>query len=62
MVHKKFSNLEIMNLVKVCEAKYPVDTWLVEGVHIWPVIRNNLPYIFINHYADKKNNSKKPNF
>jgi hypothetical protein len=38
---------DIVKLITDLETKYPVETWVVKGTHIWPLIRNKLyGYLF----------------
>lgn len=30
---------EVMRLINEIEESFPVDTWIVDGIHIWPLIR-----------------------
>ncbi len=45
----RFSNLEIMKLIKKIEETFPVETWVMNDIYIWPVIRNSFPALFIEH-------------
>lgn len=38
------NNFEIMKILTKIEKDFPVNTWEVDGVHIWPLIRNGLSY------------------
>lgn len=33
---------ELMDLINYCELNYHVDSWIIENVHVWPLIRNDL--------------------
>lgn len=33
---------EVMDLINEIEEKYPVDEWLVDDIHIWPILRISL--------------------
>jgi hypothetical protein len=51
----------IIEKLNLWEKKYPVDTWMIEGVHIWPILKKD---IFFNLYrkfnlAPVKNKSLK---
>lgn len=37
----------IIEKLNLWEKKYPVDTWMIEGVHIWPILKKD---IFFNSY------------
>jgi hypothetical protein len=37
----------IIEKLNLWEKKYPVDTWMIEGVHIWPILKKD---IFFNAY------------
>jgi hypothetical protein len=34
--------IEIIRLLKELEEKFPVDEWIIDGVHIWPIVRIKL--------------------
>ena len=38
------------------ERKYPVDNWIINGIHIWPYIRIRI-YLNMLVYPDKKNSA-----
>ena len=33
---------EVMDLINEIEHKFPVDTWVIEDIHVWPIIRISL--------------------
>jgi len=39
------------------EEKYPVDLWMIEGIHIWPVLKR---IIYFTIFRDSKNNHLEP--
>ena len=47
MIENYFSNQSIIKIISDIERKYPVETWMINGVHIWPIIRNGLPTYYI---------------
>ncbi|WP_067148362.1 hypothetical protein [Pseudotamlana agarivorans] len=48
------SQQEIKNLFGDIELKFPVDEWVVNGVHVWPYIRIKLYYHLLNVNEDNK--------
>ncbi len=41
---------EIMDLVNELEENFPVDQWVVDGIHVWPLIRMDFSYRLIFHF------------
>jgi len=39
---KKLTRSDIKELINDIEAKFPVDKWTINGIHIWPIIRIHL--------------------
>lgn len=50
-MNKKISNEKIKDIILGFETQWPVDLWNVNGVHVWPYIRNRI-YIFLLNYED----------
>ena len=38
----KLTRSDIKEIINDVEAKFPVDKWIIDGIHIWPVIRIQL--------------------
>lgn len=49
---------EVMQLINEIEDKFPVDTWIIDNIHVWPLIRISLAYKL---YPSKINKGKKFN-
>lgn len=49
---------EIMDLVNELEEKFPVDQWLVDGIHVWPFIRIDFSFRLIFHYNFPANSNE----
>lgn len=47
MTNSYFSNRAIVQLIRDIEQTYPVETWMINQIPIWPIIRNGLPGHFI---------------
>ncbi|MBU2563322.1 MAG: hypothetical protein KJ568_02610 [Actinobacteria bacterium] len=46
---------DIMNLINELEEKFPVDRWVIDSVHVWPLVRFHLFINFIDsHFCGKK--------
>lgn len=41
---------EVMDLVNEAEDKFPVDQWVIDGVHIWPLVRIKFSTDLLVHY------------
>jgi len=41
---------EVMDLVNEVEKNFPVDQWVIDGVHIWPLVRINFSANLLVHY------------
>jgi len=41
-------NQEFTNFVCGMETNFPVDRWMVDGVHVWPIVRLHLYYSFFD--------------
>ena len=39
---------EVMKLINEIEDKFPVDTWIIDNIHIWPLVRISLAYQLYN--------------
>ena len=51
-----------MDILNEVEERFPVDQWMIDGIHIWPLIRLDLAGVITNYYMfpgfyNKKNNS-----
>jgi len=45
---------DIMNLINELEEKFPVDRWVIDSVHVWPLIRLRLYFSFFDsHFCGK---------
>ena len=42
---------EILTLLQSWERKYPVDQWEINGIHVWPILRVRLLFVFYNSEA-----------
>ncbi|WP_430399240.1 hypothetical protein [Flavobacterium sp.] len=51
--------VDIKNFVNSIEDKFPVDKWVVNDIHIWPILRMRLHFYLINHLENKNVNEKK---
>ena len=50
---------EVVCIIKEIENKFPVDKWVIDKIHIWPIIRIELQFKFYFSKVDKlKNNIK----
>lgn len=54
---------EISDLINEIEAKFPVDEWVVDSIHVWPWIRIKLStdIIYLNNFAIINSNELKMN-
>ena len=53
-MNTKLSNEKIKSIILDLENKYAVHTWEVNGIYIWPYVRNKL-YIFLLNYGSESN-------
>jgi len=42
--------VDIMDLLNEVEERFPVDQWVIDGIHIWPLIRLDLASIMTNYF------------
>ena len=49
-----------IDVINTIEAKFPVDEWVVDGIHVWPIIRINLSFKF--QFYNSKLRDKKDNY
>ena len=61
-MNKQISNERIKEIITGIESQCPVDEWSVNGIFVWPYIRNKI-YIFLLNYTGEKNSlsEKVPN-
>lgn len=56
---------EAVDILNQFEAKHPVEKWVVDGVHVWPVIKINLFFLFLKkidiRYREKDDSSEAHN-
>lgn len=54
---------ETINFINHIEKKFPVDTWTIDGIEIWPLIRGKIADYYIDNNINiklqKKNNIKR---
>jgi len=44
---------EYMGIVNDIEAKFPVDRWIISGIHVWPLLRAQI-VSQLDSFLDKK--------
>jgi len=54
---RKVSTKETINLINKIEDKLDVHNWVVEGIHIWPIIRMHLAFSFDSWRISKKSSN-----
>ena len=54
---------EVMDLINEIEEKFPVDTWVVDDIHVWPLIRIPLAMsLYKEDMGSHGDNNTKPLF
>jgi len=54
-VKKMLKINKIMNLINELEDRFPVDRWVIDSVHVWPLIRFRLYFSFFeSHFSEKR--------
>lgn len=51
---KNFTELDAIKFINKIEKNFCVDTWEIDGVEIWPIVRNNL-FQYLTNDKQKKN-------
>jgi len=53
-MNDEWSNMEVnmnlskqMDLINRIETELPVESWIVDGIHIWPLVRIILEVVFV---------------
>lgn len=55
------NNLELAKYVNSLEGSYPVDRWTVNGIRVWPLIRNEMYFDFLQaNFSNSSGASKAP--
>jgi hypothetical protein len=55
----RYSNLEVMKILAQVESDFPVETWSINEVHIWPMLRNSFCWASLQRFRTKENYSLK---
>lgn len=53
-MNNELTNEKIKNIILDFENKYPVNSWKVDNIEIWPYVRNKLYIFLLNYGVDKK--------
>lgn len=40
----------VLNFINDIEARYPVETWKIEEIYVWPIVRLRIGYYLLNHF------------
>lgn len=56
--------VEIIEFINEIELQFPVDTWIINGIEIWPLIRVQIVAYYLRNSSDSSNNKyfKSKNF
>ena len=61
-----FSVEDIMHLINEVEERFPVDKWVIDDIHVWPIMRFNLHFALLPHTyksgAPEKVNNREINY
>ena len=46
------------DIINSIEEKFPVDEWVIDGIHVWPIIRMKLAFELTGYYTTSAQNKK----